>query len=108
MVQAKRNIKINVVKPDNVITHEKRLRTPTIPKEYRLPLCCNHPANRVLIDLDSKIEKVLLLNLLWFENEKFQVSSSRSDSDSTVSPTAPRHNVIVKNHSKRKKVRDQH
>ncbi|EYB88136.1 hypothetical protein Y032_0252g238 [Ancylostoma ceylanicum] len=37
-----------------------------------------------------------------------QVSSSRSDSDSTVSPTAPRHNVIVKNHSKRKKVRDQH
>nr|CDJ90933.1 Basic leucine zipper domain containing protein [Haemonchus contortus] len=32
------------------------------------------------------------------------VSSSRSDSDSTVSPTsAPRHNVIVKNHSKRKK-----
>ncbi|RCN50681.1 basic region leucine zipper, partial [Ancylostoma caninum] len=32
-----------------------------------------------------------------------QVSSSRSDSDSTVSPTAPRHNVIVKNHSKRKK-----
>ncbi|VDM65556.1 unnamed protein product [Strongylus vulgaris] len=32
-----------------------------------------------------------------------QVSSSRSDSDSTVSPAAPRHNVIVKNHSKRKK-----
>ncbi|WKY11737.1 hypothetical protein Q1695_003364 [Nippostrongylus brasiliensis] len=32
-----------------------------------------------------------------------QVSSSRSDSDSTISPNAPRHNVIVKNHSKRKK-----
>ncbi|KAJ1369661.1 hypothetical protein KIN20_031173, partial [Parelaphostrongylus tenuis] len=31
------------------------------------------------------------------------VSSSRSDSDSTASPNAPRHNVIVKNHSKRKK-----
>uniref|UniRef100_A0A158P6U2 BZIP domain-containing protein n=1 Tax=Angiostrongylus cantonensis TaxID=6313 RepID=A0A158P6U2_ANGCA len=34
------------------------------------------------------------------------VSSSRSDSDSTASPNAPRHNVIVKNHSKRKKEDD--
>ncbi|XGW03983.1 hypothetical protein V3C99_015264 [Haemonchus contortus] len=38
------------------------------------------------------------------ESAHQQVSSSRSDSDSTVSPTsAPRLNVIVKNHSKRKK-----
>ncbi|ETN84819.1 hypothetical protein NECAME_16998 [Necator americanus] len=37
------------------------------------------------------------------ESTQPQVSSSRSDSDSTVSPTAHRHNVIVKNHAKRKK-----